>query len=159
MGRIRHATIAPSVVSAHRFPSRKANLIPHLPNFRGRSEVGRVATTLGWLIVAFLGLIVLVRAIAWDKWPFFAELDAAIEVLFLPAWVVVLGGLFGKRWWLAGAAGLICVAQVIYVAPELLASSPVPAAVRSEPTVRLFDANVAFYNSSMSGYIKQLKAY
>jgi endonuclease/exonuclease/phosphatase (EEP) superfamily protein YafD len=118
-----------------------------------------VVTTLGWLIVAFLGLIVLVRAIAWDKWPFFAELDAAIEVLFLPAWVVVLGGLFGKRWWLAGAAGLICVAQVIYVAPELLASSPIPVAVRSEPTVRLFDANVAFYNSSMSGYITQLKAY
>ena len=119
----------------------------------------RVATTLGWLIVAFLGLIVLVRAIAWDKWPLFAELDAAVEVLFLPAWVVVLGGLLGKRWWLAGAAGLICVAQVIYVAPELLASSPLSAAVRSEPTVRLFDANVSFWNSSMSGYITQLKAY
>jgi len=118
-----------------------------------------VATTLGWLIVAFLGLIVLVRAIAWDKWPFFAELDAAVEVLFLPAWVVVLGGLLGKRWWLAGAAGLICVAQVIYVAPEVLASSAIPAAVRSEPTVRLFDANVSFWNSSMSGYITQLKAY
>ena len=121
--------------------------------------MARVATTLGWLIVAFLGLIVLVRAIAWDKWPVFAELDAAIEVLFLPAWVVVLGGLLGRRWWLAGAAGLICVAQVIYVAPELLASSPLSAAVRSEPTVRLFDANVSFWNSSMSGYITQLKAY
>jgi hypothetical protein len=111
-----------------------------------------MATTLGWLIVAFLGLIVFVRIVAWDKWPFFAELDAAVEVLFLPAWLVLLGSLFGKRWWLAGGAVLICAAQVAYVAPELLASSPVPAAVRSEPTIRLFDANVAQWNYSMSGY-------
>jgi endonuclease/exonuclease/phosphatase (EEP) superfamily protein YafD len=118
-----------------------------------------MATTLGWLIVAFLGLIVFVRIVAWDKLPFFAELDAAVEVLFLPAWLVFLGSLFGKRWWLAGAAVLICAAQVVYVAPELLASSPVPAAVRSEPTIRLFDANVAQWNYSMSGYIAQLKSY
>jgi endonuclease/exonuclease/phosphatase (EEP) superfamily protein YafD len=118
-----------------------------------------MAATLGWLIVAFLGLIVFVRIVAWDKLPFFAELDAAVEVLFLPAWLVLLGGLFGRRWWLAGAAALICAAQVVYVAPELLASSPVPAAVRSEPTIRLFDANVAQWNYSMSGYITQLKSY
>jgi endonuclease/exonuclease/phosphatase (EEP) superfamily protein YafD len=118
-----------------------------------------VATTLGWLAVAFLGLIVFVRIVAWDKWPFFAELDAAVEVLFLPAWLVLLGSLFGRRWWLAGAAVLICAAQVVYVAPELLASSPVPAAVRSEPTIRLFDANVAQWNHSMSGYVTQLKSY
>ena len=100
-----------------------------------------------------------VRIVAWDRLPFFAELDAAVEVLFLPAWLVLLGGLFGKRWWLAGAAALICAAQVVYVAPEILASSPVPAAVRSEPTIRLFDANVAQWNYSMSGYITQLKSY
>jgi len=121
--------------------------------------VGRVLITLGWLIVAFLGLIVFVRIIAWDKWPFFAEFDAAIEILFLPAWLVLLGSLFGRQWWLAGAAVLICAAQVVYVAPELLASSAIPAAVRSEPTIRLFDANVALWNYSMSGYITQLRSY
>ena len=114
---------------------------------------------MGWLIVAVLGLIVFVRIIAWDKWPFFAEVDAAVEVLYLPAWLVLLGSLLGRRWWLAGAAALICAAQVVYVAPEILASSPVPAAVRSEPTIRLFDANVAQWNQSMSGYITQLRSY
>jgi endonuclease/exonuclease/phosphatase (EEP) superfamily protein YafD len=113
----------------------------------------------GWLVVVFLAAVVLVRAIAWDRWPIFTELDAGVEVLFLPAWVVLVGCLFGKRWWLAGAAALICVAQVIYVAPELLASTPVPAAVRAEPTFRLFDANVDASNGSMAGYITQLKAY
>ena len=114
---------------------------------------------MGWLIVAVLGLIVFVRIIAWDKWPFFAEVNAAVEVLYLPAWLVLLGSLLGRRWWLAGAAALICAAQVVYVAPEILASSPVPAAVRAEPTIRLFDANVAQWNQSMSGYITQLRSY
>jgi endonuclease/exonuclease/phosphatase (EEP) superfamily protein YafD len=121
--------------------------------------VGGLATTLGWLIVAGLGLVVFVRIVAWDRWPFFAEIDAAVEVLFLPAWLVLLASLLGKRWWLAGAAVLICAAQVVYVAPELLASSAVPASVRSEPTIRLFDANVAQWNSSMAGYITQLRSY
>ena len=114
---------------------------------------------MGWLIVAVLGLIVFVRIIAWDKWPFFAEVNAGVEVLYLPAWLVLLGSLLGRRWWLAGAAALICAAQVVYVAPEILASSPVPAAVRAEPTIRLFDANVAQWNQSMSGYITQLRSY
>jgi endonuclease/exonuclease/phosphatase (EEP) superfamily protein YafD len=109
--------------------------------------------------VVFLAVVVLVRAIAWDRWSGFTELDAGIEVLYLPAWVVLIACVFGRRWWLAGAAALICVAQVIYVAPELLASTPVPAAVRSEPTFRLFDANVDSSNRSMAGYITQLKAY
>jgi endonuclease/exonuclease/phosphatase (EEP) superfamily protein YafD len=133
--------------------------IPHLPDFAGRSTLARALTWIGWAIVAFLGLVVLVRVIAWDRVPLFAELDAAVEVLFLPAWLVLLGGILGRRWWLAGAALCICVAQVVYVAPEVLASSPVPAAVRAEPSFRLFDANVAQFNYSMAGYVEQLKSY
>jgi endonuclease/exonuclease/phosphatase (EEP) superfamily protein YafD len=140
-------------------PSRERKLIRHLPRRRAQSTLGFGVVCLGWLIVGFLGLVILVRAVAWDRWQGFAELDAAIEVLFLPAWVVLLGGLFGKRWWLAGAAALICLAQIVYVAPEVLASNPIPATVRSEPTVRLFDANVYQNNYSMAGYIKQLKSY
>jgi endonuclease/exonuclease/phosphatase (EEP) superfamily protein YafD len=113
----------------------------------------------GWLIIAFLGLIVLVRAVAWDEWRLFAEVDAATEVLFLPAWLVLAGALLGRRWWMAGATALLCAAQMIYVAPEVLASSSVPAAVRSEPSIRLFDANVQQDNFSMSGYVTQLRSY
>jgi endonuclease/exonuclease/phosphatase (EEP) superfamily protein YafD len=130
-----------------------------LPDFPGRSAAARVLTWMGWAIVAFLALVILVRIIAWDRVPAFAELDSAIEVLFLPAWLVLLVGLFGRRWWLAGAALCVCVAQIIYVAPEVLASSPVPAAARSEPSFRVFDANVAQFNYSMAGYVEELKSY
>ena len=113
----------------------------------------------GWLIVGILGLVVVARAVAWDTLRLFADVDAATEVLFLPAWIVLAGALLGKKWWMAGAAALLCVAQVIYVAPELLAYSSIPAAVRSEPTIRLFDANVQQDNFSMSGYIGQMRSY
>jgi endonuclease/exonuclease/phosphatase (EEP) superfamily protein YafD len=112
---------------------------------------------LGWLIIAGLGLVVLARIVAWDEWRLFAQVDAATEVLFLPAWVVLGAALSGKKWWMAGAAAVLCVAQVIYIAPEVLAYSPVPAAVRAEPTIQLFDANVQQDNYSMAGYIQQLR--
>jgi len=120
-----------------------------------------VLTTLqvvGWGMVAALGLVVLARMVAWDKWRWFADVDAAVEVLFLPAWLVLAAGLIAKKWWLAGAAALLCFAQVIYVAPEVLASSPVPAAAYSEAKIHLFDANVQQDNYNMSGYIAQLRA-
>ena len=113
----------------------------------------------GWLIIAVLGLVVAARIVAWDEWRLFAELDAATEVLFLPAWLVLGGALLGKRWWMAGAAALLCAAQVVYVAPEVLAYSSIPAAVRTEPIIRLFDANVQQDNPSMEGYIEQLRNY
>ena len=134
-------------------------MLAEAPRSRWRSVAAQVATGLGWLIVALLATVILARAIAWDRWRWFAELDAAIEVLFLPAWLVLVAAAVGRRRWLAVAAALICIAQVIYVAPEVLASTPVPAAARSEPTLRLFDANVDDNNLSMAGYVKQIKSY
>jgi len=126
---------------------------------RARRLAVLVLACLGWLIVSILGSVVLARAVAWDEWQWFADLDATVEVLFLPAWLVVLGAVLGKRWWLAGAGVLMCAAQVIYVAPEIAASTPVPSAVRSEPTIRLFDANVQDNNYSMAGYVSQIRNY
>ncbi len=115
--------------------------------------------SVGWLIIAVLGLVVVARIVAWDEWRLFADVDAATEVLFLTAWLVLVGALIGKKWWMAGAAALLCCAQGIYVAPEILAYSSIPAAVRTEPAIHLFDANVQADNSSMAGYIEQLSSY
>jgi len=124
-----------------------------------RSLGSVVLQSVGWLIIAVLGMVVVARIVAWDEWRLFADVDAATEVLFLPAWLVLVGSLIGKKWWMAGAAALLCCAQGIYVAPEILAYSSIPAAVRTEPTIRLFDANVQADNSSMAGYVEQLRSY
>ncbi len=127
-------------------------------NAEWRRLAGKTLAVVGWIIVAVLGLVVLARMVAWDRWQPFADVDAAVEVLYLPAWLVLVGGLIGRKWWMAGAAALLCAAQVIYVAPEVLASSPVPAVAWHEPTIHLFDANVQTDNYNMSGYIDQIRA-
>lgn len=140
--------------------SQPSEIAGELPDEIEWRWLGRLTLqSVGWLIIAVLGLVVVARIVAWDEWRLFADVDAATEVLFLPAWLVLVGALIGKKWWMAGAAALLCCAQGIYVAPEILAYSSIPAAVRTEPTIRLFDANVQQDNYSMAGYIEQLRSY
>ena len=74
-----------------------------------------------------LGLVALLRLVAWDSIEPLIVLDALTLVVYLPAWVVAVGALIARRWWLAAAAAVIVAAQVAFVAPELLAAAPVPA--------------------------------
>ena len=81
----------------------------------------------GWLIIAVLGLVAMLRLVAWDSAEPLIALDALTLIVYLPAWVVSAGALIARRWWLAGAALVIVVAQLAFAAPELLAAAPVPA--------------------------------
>jgi hypothetical protein len=50
-------------------------------------------------------------------------------------------------------------AHLAFVLPELAAATPVPAAARHAPTLRLFDANVNQDNPDMAGYAAQIRAF
>jgi len=111
----------------------------------------------GWLIVGVLGLVAFLRLVAWDSLQPLIVLDALTLVIYLPAWIVAAAALIGRRWWLAGAAVVIVAAQVAFAAPELLASSPIPAWARQAPTVRVFDANVDKALSFQAGYVQAIE--
>ena len=91
-----------------------------------RLSCGPASLVVGWLIVAVLGLVALLRLVASDSVEPLVVLDALTLIVYLPAWVVAVGGLIARRWWLAAAAAVIVAAQVAFVAPELLAAAPVP---------------------------------
>jgi hypothetical protein len=105
---------------------------------RGRPALRTGFLVAGWLIVAVLGLVAVLRLVAWD----FAEplivLDDLTLIVYLPAWIVAAGALIGRRWWLGGAAVVIVAAQLAFAAPELLAATPVPAWAQHVPVVRVF---------------------
>jgi endonuclease/exonuclease/phosphatase (EEP) superfamily protein YafD len=112
----------------------------------------------GWLIVAVLGVVALLRLVAWDSVEPLIVLDALTLVIYLPAWVVAAGALIARRWWLAGAAVVIVVAQVAFAAPELLASARVPSwAAANAPVVRVFDANIDKSLGFQSGYVRAIE--
>jgi hypothetical protein len=57
---------------------------------RGPSVVGASLLTAGWLIVAVLGLVVLLRLVAWDSVEPLITLDTLTLIIYLSAWVVTV---------------------------------------------------------------------
>jgi endonuclease/exonuclease/phosphatase (EEP) superfamily protein YafD len=126
---------------------------------RGPAVVRIGLFVVGWLIVAVLGLIALLRLLAWDSLEPLIVLDALSLIVYLPAWVVAVGALIARRWWLAAAAVVVVAAQLTFVAPGLLAAAPVPEWTRHAPVVRVFDANIDKSLRFEAGYVQAVEQY
>ena len=124
---------------------------------RGPAVVRVGLLVVGWLIVAVLGLVALLRLVAWDSIEPLIVLDALTLIVYLPAWVVAVWALIVRHWWLAAAAVVIVAAQLAFVLPELLAAAPVPAWARHAPVVRVFDANVDKSLHFEAGYVRAIE--
>jgi endonuclease/exonuclease/phosphatase (EEP) superfamily protein YafD len=111
----------------------------------------------GWLIVAVLGLVALLRLVAWDAVEPLIVLNALTLIVYLPAWAVAAGALIARRWWLAAAAAVIVAAQLAFAVPELAAAAPVPAWTRHAPAIRVFDANIDSSNGFQPGYVRAIE--
>jgi endonuclease/exonuclease/phosphatase (EEP) superfamily protein YafD len=116
-----------------------------------------VAITVGWGAVGVLWITTVARIVAWDKLEMFAVLDAYSLVLFLPAWPIAAVAAWRRRWLLSAAALAMIVAQIVFVSPELLATTALPRDLRSATTIRILDANVYQDNPSMAGYAREIR--
>ena len=123
---------------------------------RLRAALGVTLVVLGWSIVAGLGLLALFRWIAWDWREPLIVLDDLTLIVYLPAWVVAAGA---RRWWLASATALAVMAQLSFVAPELLAATPVPTWTRHAPSITVLDANIDKSLQFEVGYRDAIKRY
>ena len=126
---------------------------------RRRRRLPLWLTVVLWVIVAALLVAVAMRIFAWDRFEPFAIVNDLTLFVYLPAWIVAVVALVGRRFALAAAALVVVVAQVVLLLPEWTAAGPVPSWAADAPTIRLFDANVYFNNSSMSGYADEIKSY
>ena len=130
------------------------------PPHRGHGGLAVVKTGLlvvGWLVVGVLGLVALLRLVAWDSLEPLIVLDALTLIVYLPAWVVAAGALIARRWWLAAAAAVVVAAQVAFVLPELSAASPAPPWARHAQVVRLLDAGVDSSVIFHAGYVRAIE--
>ena len=140
--------VAGAIEAAEAYPPR---------SHRGPPLVRVGLLAVGWLIVAGLGLVALLRLVAWDSLEPLIVLDALTLIVYLPAWVVAAAALIARRWWLAAAAVVIVAAQLAFAAPELLAAAPVPAWARHAPVVRVFDANIDKSLRFPAGYVRAIE--
>jgi endonuclease/exonuclease/phosphatase (EEP) superfamily protein YafD len=130
---------------------------PSISGRRKRRLPGWIAIIL-WMVIAALAVVAAMRLFAWDAFEPFAVLNTVTEFVYLPAWIVALVAVIGRRLGLALAALVIVVLQIVFMAPELTASEALPSWVHAAPTVHLLDANVYSGNPSMAGYAKQILA-
>ncbi len=122
-----------------------------------RWQLPLAAAIIGWVIVAGLALLALLRVVAWDDLEPLAILNTVTAFVYLPAWVVALVAAVGRRYVLAGAALLVVVAQVALMYPELSAATPAPAWTKGAPSLQLLDGNLYDGNRTMSGYEQQIR--
>ncbi len=127
------------------------------PGGRRRRRLPSWIAAVGWVVVAALALVAVMRLFAWDRFYPFAILDTVTLFVYLPAWVVVVVAAVGRRFVLAAAALVVVVLQVVFLLPELTAAQPVPPWATRVPAVRLMDANVSIFNHSMDGYAAQIE--
>jgi endonuclease/exonuclease/phosphatase (EEP) superfamily protein YafD len=117
-----------------------------------------VVAILLWIVVVALGVVALMRVVAWDDVEPFAVLNAVTAFVYLPAWIVLVVASIGRRFLLAAVALLAVVAQLVFVLPELTAAEPVPAWTVHAPAIQILDANVYNDNRSMAGYAAEIKS-
>ena len=98
------------------------------------------------------------RALAWDARSVLIALNALTMFLFLPAWPVAVAAGLGRRWGLCAAAGVVVVAHIAFLAPELAARGPVPPVVEGFRAIRLFNANVYAHNPQPAGIAGEIDA-
>jgi endonuclease/exonuclease/phosphatase (EEP) superfamily protein YafD len=113
---------------------------------------------LGWAIVAALGLVALLRLVAWDSLDPLIILNSLTLIVYLPAWVVAIAALVARKWWLAAASLVIVAAQIVFAAPEFLAAAPLPSWTRNAETVKVFDANIDKSFQFEAGYVRAIEA-
>jgi endonuclease/exonuclease/phosphatase (EEP) superfamily protein YafD len=126
---------------------------------RRRRQLPRWPTVVGWVVTLALALVALLRIVAWDDLEPFAVLNTVTFLLYLPAWVVAIVTLFGRRYLLAGVAALVVLAQILFLVPELTAATALPTWAATAPSIRILDANVYYVNPSMAGYAKEIRAF
>ena len=111
-----------------------------------------------WVVVGVLLVVAAMRVFAWDDVEVFAVCNTVTALVYLPAWLIAPLAAAGRRPFLAACAGVVVVAQVVFLLPELTASAPLPRWASSARTFRVFDANVYQGNRSMAGYAAQIAA-
>jgi endonuclease/exonuclease/phosphatase (EEP) superfamily protein YafD len=115
---------------------------------------------IGWIITVPLGVVAVMRFVAWDDIEVFAVLNTVSVFLYLPAWIVAAVAGIGRRYLLAAGALLVVVAQLFIVLPEFTAAEPAPRWAATAPRISLLDANVYDVNGArMVGYAGEIKQY
>jgi endonuclease/exonuclease/phosphatase (EEP) superfamily protein YafD len=111
-----------------------------------------------WIVTGLLALLVLGRLVHLDDalWPY-AMLDALTPVVYLPAYVIVVLALLGRRYPLVAVAGVVVVLHLIWLVPTIWPGSAERLPAGATP-IRLLTANLEQNNAGAGDLGSQIRA-
>lgn len=121
---------------------------------------GTLLSLTGWAVVTLLVLGSVARLVAPDGSAPVAAFDAALAIVYLPAWIVAILALIARRRLLSVATMVLVGFQVTVMWPDLHAGArTIPRTAPPAELLRLLDANVDLTNPSMRGYANQIETW
>jgi endonuclease/exonuclease/phosphatase (EEP) superfamily protein YafD len=116
-----------------------------------------VWTVLGWVVVGGLAALAAATVLRISGHAAVAVAQDALVYLLALAWVVLIVGLTGRAWLLAGSAAFLVAYQLVLLIPRRIAAR-VPRWVRDAPRVELVVANVFIDNETPAALARALLA-
>ncbi len=108
-------------------------------------------SALGWLGLAPLLLLALLRLVAHDRTFELVALNSFSQWLYLPAWIVLVVAVYAKRGSLVVAAGTLALLQVWWIGPRGLVAAPLPEVPPSGARFRVMSVNLLGSNRDTEG--------
>ena len=116
----------------------------------------RIAVVAGWILVALLGAVALLRVAAHDVAHPLILLNEFTMYLYLPAYGVLVAALLLRRRALAAGAALLVAAHLVWISPGALRAAPLSAEALAAPPLRLVSANLLMSNPDTDGIVGEI---
>lgn len=117
---------------------------------------GKKALSLGaWILIGFLLSVILLRLIAHDRLWVLAALNMFTLYLYLPAYLILIGALFARKWWLTGFSGLVVLCHLIWCFGGLVLPTS-SSTLANTPSLKIMSANVLMVNQDTRGIIQEI---
>lgn len=129
-----------------------------VPTAPSRRAAGWLVALAGWLVVAGLYALAVLRLTHKDsQWWVIVAISVSPWLYFL-AWIVTALALIGRRRWLSGLAGVLVVVSLVWLVPQWYPFARAAAPARGAVALRVFDANVEFSNPNLGPIAGEIRA-
>lgn len=111
---------------------------------------------LGWAVIGPLMVIACLRVVAHDATVELIALNAFTQWLYVPAWFVLIMGSVLHRRALAGCAGCIVLAHILWLDPRTFVAAALPEPARQASRFRVMSANLFAVNEDTDGIVQEI---
>ena len=125
---------------------------------RVRRPLAWVVVALAWIVVLPLAGLAAARVVRFEHRSTLVAAQALTQLVYLPAHLALVVGVFFRRRLLTAVAGAVVVAHLVWIVPELRPARPA-AVPPSAPRLRVLTANILYDNGDVGSLVSDLRRW